>query len=722
MNRPWSPKALLDRAGGLRVARVATLPFAFAWLLIFADAAPAQNPVTWSIKANAPATLKAGDKFTAQVTAQIQGGWHLYSLTQGAGGPIPTRITVPEGQPFKLGSAVSGPRPRVEMDPNFGINTETHEGSAAFRVPIIVAADATVGSQSLNINVRFQACNDKMCLPPRTIKLNASITLVAASVPAPTTSPLPTPERAKATPSPTPAGTITANNNADTAQTSTSPTPAAVSTETLAAQPGTDTASTNGAGTNQTVGGINRGSSIWSFIWLAMTVGALSLLTPCVFPMVPITVSYFTNHAAGDRKTALRDAVIYALGIILTFTALGVALAALFGAAGINRFAASPWVNIVITLIFLSFAMSLFGAFNLQVPSSVLTRLDALSRKEEGAGGVGHFIALLLMGLTFSLTSFTCTAPFVGTLLVMAAQGHWVYPIVGMLAFSTVFALPFFILALAPQLVSQLPKSGGWLNSVKVVMGLLEVAAAMKFLSNVDLVWRWGIFTREVVLASWVAIALLITLYLLGKFQLSHDSPVRNIGALRLMTALASLALSFYLLTGLFGRRLGELESFLPPALDDQSSVLTTNNAGVLASNGELTWITNDYEGALKQARTERKPVFIDFTGYTCTNCRWMEANMFTKASVKEELARYVRVRLYTDGEGQPYEGFQQMQQEKFGTVALPLYAVVNDDGHALTTFPGLTRDQSEFVSFLKTGQARFAPNVVSMNREVISH
>jgi thiol:disulfide interchange protein len=708
MNRLWSPKPLFDRAGALRVARVVTLPFAFAWLLFFAVATPAQNPVTWSIKANAPATLKAGDKFTAQVTAQIQGGWHLYSLTQGAGGPIPTRITAPEGQPFKLGGSVSGPRPRVEMDPNFQINTETHEGNATFRVPLIVATDAPVGAQSLNINVRFQACDDTKCLPPRTVKLSAPITLVAASVPVPTTSTLPTPERAKATPSPTPAGTITANNNANTAQTSTSPTPAAVST-----------ASTNGAGTNQTVGGINRGSSIWSFIWLAMTVGALSLLTPCVFPMVPITVSYFTNHAAGDRKTALRDAVIYALGIILTFTALGVALAALFGAAGINRFAANPWVNLVITAIFIAFAFSLFGAFNLQVPSSILTKLDALSRKEEGSGRGGHVIALLLMGLTFSLTSFTCTAPFVGTLLVMAAGGDWVFPVVGMLAFSTVFALPFFVLALAPQLVSQLPKSGGWLNSVKVVMGLLEVAAAMKFLSNVDLVWGWSIFTREVVLASWVAIAALTAFYLLGKFQLSHDMGVERIGAARLMIALISLSLGFYLLTGLFGARLGELESFLPPATESSSSVASASG-GAGVRPGEISWITNDYEGALKQAAAEGKPVFIDFTGYTCTNCRWMEANMFPRGAVRRELEKYVRVRLYTDGEGQPYEGFQQMQEEKFGTVALPLYAVLGGNGQILTTFPGLTRNEAEFVSFLKTGQAKFAPDTAGLSREVV--
>jgi thiol:disulfide interchange protein len=714
----------------MRVSNRTGLLLSVACLLLSASAARAQNPVTFSIKANAASALKPGDKFTAKVAAQIQGGWHLYSITQGAGGPVPTRITMPEGQPFKLAGTPSGPRPRVAMDPNFEINTETHEGSVTFSVPVLVIADAPAGAQSLNVNVRYQACNDKNCLPPRTAKLSVPVTLVALSTVAPTSAQSEATQNAKPSPTPTRVA-VTSSNANNKAQPSPSP-PATSGKETLASQQQPASAETNSQTVNGSQAGLagpvifNTGvtgpdGSLWSFIWLAMTVGALSLLTPCVFPMVPITVSYFTNHAAGNRADALRDTSIYALGIILTFTALGVALAVLFGAAGINKFAANPWINLLITGIFISFAMSLFGAFNLQVPSSILTKLDALSRKEEGGGGVGRIIALLLMGLTFSLTSFTCTAPFVGTLLVMAAQGKWIYPVIGMLAFSTVFALPFFVLALAPQLLSQLPKSGGWLNSVKVVMGLLEVAAAMKFLSNADLVWQWGVFTREVVLASWVAVALFITLYLLGKFQLSHDSPVERLGAARLMIALVSLSLGFYLLTGLFGRRLGELESFLPPATENSSSAVLASghNTGTLAANGELNWITNDYEIALKQAKAENKPVFIDFTGYTCTNCRWMEVNMFTKGPVKEELAKYVRARLYTDGEGQPYEGFQQMQQERFGTVALPLYAIVKSDGKPLTTFPGLTRNEAEFVSFLQSGQARFAAGSISLNREV---
>ena len=553
-----------------------------------------------------------------------------------------------------------------------------------------------------------------MCLPPRTVKLNVPITFIAGVS---ATKPGITPETQKdKTPDPTAAVKKDAGNPAQvspaaplTPPTDSSAGPAVPNT----AQPDSKTAGVPSAlpiAVNSF--GSNNIGSIWSFIWLAMTVGALSLLTPCVFPMVPITVSYFTNHASGNRSGAIRDAFIYALGIILTFTALGVALAVIFGAAGINKFASSPWVNLVITGIFFSFALSLFGAFNIQLPSGVMSKLDSASRSKESS----KIIGLLLMGLTFSLTSFTCTAPFVGTLLVMAAQGKWIYPVVGMLAFSSVFALPFFILALAPQLVSQLPKSGGWLNSVKVVMGLLEIAAAMKFLSNVDLIWQWGIFTREVVLASWVAVTLLIVLYLLGKFQLAHDTPTERIGPLRLMIALVSLSLGFYLLTGLFGARLGEIESFLPPATLNTSSLVSTGGVG--SQSGDLNWIMNDYDGALQKARTENKPVLIDFTGYTCTNCRWMEANMFTKDSVRQEMDKFIRVRLYTDGEGPVFEKQQAMQQEKFGTVALPFYAVVDGSGNILGGFPGLTRNESEFVGFLKSEQTKFAPATVSQNLE----
>jgi thiol:disulfide interchange protein DsbD len=358
-------------------------------------------------------------------------------------------------------------------------------------------------------------------------------------------------------------------------------------------------------------------------------------------------------------------------------------------------------VNIVIAAIFLFFAFNLFGAYEIQIPTGVLTKLDNLTRSKEGEGS--GIAGALLMGLTFTLTSFTCTSPFVGTILVSASQGEWQMPLVGMLAFSTVFALPFFVLALAPQLVSQLPRAGGWMNSVKVAMGFLEVAAAMKFLSNVDLIWKWGIFTRSFVLAIWIAIGIILAIYLLGKFQLPHDSKPERIGSFRLMSAILSLAVSFYLLTGLFGAKLGELESFLPPDLENNSSKAFGTN------RDELSWITNDYEAALAKAKAENKRVFVDFTGYTCTNCRWMEANVFPKKEVEAEMSKFILVRLYTDGEGELYERQQQLQEQKYKTVALPFYAIVDADNKTVSTFSGLTRNVPEFVDFLKKAQENLA-------------
>lgn len=691
------------------------LAYALLLCFSFAPLAHAQSgPVSWTLGVQpTKKPVSAGVKFTARLSAGVSGGWHLYSLTQSAGGPSPTRITVPGDQPFKLVGAIRGPKPKLKYDENFQLNTETYGGPVAFTLPLEVAAGATPGRHTLRVEVRFQACTETTCLPPRNVTVEAAVEVTAAQQPAvahttsasTTATPNPSPKMepsprvspppaAPAAPSGSAAGArlqprqpagIVAAPDAGGAQSDRQRGPEAVA-------PTYAQDSTVQGGNSVVMGGAPYGDRpLLSFLWLAMTMGALSLLTPCVFPMVPITVSYFTGRSAAGRRAAAADALVYALGIVLTFTALGVLLALIAGAAGIGRFASNPWVNLTITAIFLAFALSLFGAFQIQIPSRLLTRLDDAGR------GRGRHAGTLLMGLTFTLTSFTCTAPFVGTLLVVAAGGEWLRPVVGMLGFSVAFAAPFFVLALAPRLLSRLPRSGGWLNSVKVVMGLLEVAAAMKFLSNADLVWGWGVFTREVVLASWAAVALLVTAYLLGKFRTAHDGDACTVGAARVILSVASLSLGFYLLTGLFGARLGELESFLPPK--NESAQLVRIAA---AAREESEWIVNDYDAALAQARAAGKPVFVDFTGYTCTNCRWMEANMFTRPEVSREMSRFVLARLYTDGEGEVFERQQRLQQEKFGTVALPLYGVVDGGGNVLSSFPGLTRESAGFVAFLR--------------------
>ncbi len=637
----------------MRIVRFTTLLLLILFLPVLAAA---QNPAKWSLASDSkPAQLKSGDKIKITLKAEIESGWHLYALEQPEGGPIATTIKITEGKPFAIDGKIESPKPIVRQDPLFtgldgkSLVTKFFADGVSFSIPLKTTAAPTL--DELSIDVRFQLCNDTFCLPPKTVRVSFARS-----------------EDVKKTPS------ISLDDQ---------PT----STPVINAPQPTD---------------------LWSFIWLAITFGAISLLTPCVFPMIPITVSYFMKHAVGGRAKTIKLATVYSAGIIATFSLLGMLLAVVFGAAGINLFAANPWVNLAIGAVFLFFAFNLFGYYEISIPASLLTKLDKITRTKEGKGSA--YLGALLMGLTFTLTSFTCTSPFIGTLLVSTAQGDWKMPLLGMLAFSTVFALPFFVLATVPRLLSSLPRSGGWLNSVKVVMGFLEIAAAMKFLSNVDLVWGAGmnasgvlnygkIFTRELVLIIWVIIGLGICAYILGLFKFKHDSPIKKITPLRILFAAFFFGLCIYLTTGVLGRKLGELESFLPPKNKDSAFNVLGNR------NEELQWMTNNYEAALQRAKVENKLVFVDFTGYTCTNCRWMEANMFTRPEVKAEMEKFVLVSLYTDGEGEIYERQQQMEQDRLGTVALPYYAVFDGNDQLVAGFPGLTRNMQEFVDFLKKAQ-----------------
>jgi thiol:disulfide interchange protein len=699
-----------------------------AFALVGAAGAQAQeDPITWSL-GKPPVSVTAGQTFRIQATAKIEAGWHLYAISQ-APPPIATRLSVPQGQMFTIDGSVDAPAPHVAYDQGFQMDTETYSESAVFSVPVKATVQAS-GKQVLRVNAYYQTCNDTICLPPKTVKLEsapidvkpASAADVAAAATAAQAAP-PPPAAPQA-----PAAQPSAPANAQPGSTSSSAMPGAPSGtsvptagaaapplaagQVVPAQSGSAAPPSTAAGTpsagrpaapafnpaaSDDAAAAAANGSLLSFLLLAMVSGAFALLTPCVFPMVPITVSYFTGHAAGHRGHALRNASIYGLGIILTFTAFGMLLALFMGATSLNRFAASPWINLLITAIFVGFALNLFGVFELNVPSGVLTRLDNITRQEGGSEVIGA----LLMGFTFTLTSFTCTVPFVGNVAVIAAGGGWLRPVVGMVAFSSVFALPFFLLALMPQYAAQMPRSGAWLHAVKVLMAFLEIAAAMKFISNVDLVWRWGIFTREVVLATWVVIAACMALYLMGVFRFPGEPRVRKVRAGRWLLATACLLLGGWLFLGVMGRRLGELEAFLPPAEGIQALAANDQASGI---KGELTWIMNDYQGALAQARKEHKRLMVDFTGYTCTNCRWMEANMFPRPDVRAELDRYVRVRMYTDGEGEIFQKQQALQQAMFKTVALPYYAILNEQGDPIATFPGLTRDPAKFVGFLKSG------------------
>ena len=639
-------------------------------------AAQVENPVRWSLALQGPKTVAAGSTVTLALTATVDEGWHLYSTTQPPGGPVATRITVAEGGPFELLTSPVGPAPRIAFDPNFSMETEFYDADVVFDVSVRVSETAPPGPYELVVNARFQACDERFCLPPRTERLVVPLQLVAGRSTAGGKPGAGDPR--PAVPGGPPVAVVVAPAAPAADSTSVAPDKSAPP---VADPPRVEPPQSPVRFDHE------QPSTLRGYVILAMTFGALSLLTPCVFPMVPITVSYFTARAGVSRRRALSQALVYCAGIILSFTALGMVLAIAVGASGLNQFAANPWINLAIAAIFLGFAASLIGRFEIALPSLLATRLDAWSRRGSG----GSTMATVLMGLTFTVTSFTCTAPFVGTLLVTASQGDWQWPLLGMLAFSSVFALPFFVLALMPHLLTRLPRSGEWMTSVKVSMAFLEVAAAVKFLSNVDLVWKWSVLSRDVVLGIWIALGIGLAAYLL--LTARRLGPRGGWGWRA--AAAATVALTVFLSTGLFGRRLGELEAFLPPA----SGAGQGSAAGVM--DGELPWILNDYEAALARASREGRLVLIDFTGYTCTNCRWMEANMFPRPEVRDALERYVRVRLYTDGDGPLYEKHQQFQAERFKTVALPYYAVMTADGTTLATFAGLTRKPEQFLAFL---------------------
>ena len=644
------------------------LVFLSAVLLAASALGAQQRPITWTL-AKPKAPITQGVPFTVPLHAVIPATWHLYSLTQPPGGPLATVISLPAFSTFSMAGKVRAPDPNVALDPNFNILTETYIDSVTFPVRLIARSS---GETELAITVAFQVCTDRFCLPPTKETLEVALSVAAA-----------------------PPGTVIPNAEpvVPTAATnSTSPATVAPSTAAPAtAAPAFITPSIAGTSSPATpLGGTTQ--SLPLFLWLAAVMGALSLLTPCVFPMIPITVSYFTRTGDSTRGSPTRNALIYAAGIMATFTVLGMAIALLVGAGGINRFAANPWVNLLVTTIFIAFALNLFGVWQFTLPSSLLTRLTAASNGSRG----GETVGILAMGLTFTLTSFTCTAPFVGTLLVMAAQGDWQWPLLGLMVFSAVFALPFFLLAMMPSAIAKLPRSGSWLNSVKVMMGFIEIATAMKFLANADLVWQWGIFTRDVVLIVWIVTAVLAAAYLAGLFTRVRPRP--RTGPWQYGVAVACIAIAFVLGRGIRGGRLGELESFLPPP---EGAV----TAGIASVDGELSWMVNDYAASLARAKSENKWVLIDFTGYTCTNCRWMEANMFPRAEITKEMERFVRVRLYTDGQGELYRTQQKLELDKFGTVALPYYAIVDSEGHTKSQFLGMTRSSDEYLTFLRVGQ-----------------
>lgn len=410
------------------------------------------------------------------------------------------------------------------------------------------------------------------------------------------------------------------------------------------------------------------------FMGTAFVAGLLALLTPCVFPMVPITVSYFAKRREAGGN-GLTQAGAYCFGIVGAFAAFGILVTVLFGASGVQRFATNPWVNIALGALFVFLALNLFGLYQVSLPSKMTNAFSPHGK----AGLLGP----ILMGLTFTLTSFTCTVPFVGTVLISAAAGDIVRPLLGMLAFGSAFALPFFLLALFPQFLAKLPKSGSWLEMVKAFMGFLEIAAAVKFISNADLVWGTGLISRSTFLVIWIVIFAAAALFLLRIIRLPKVDVPEKMGRGRLITIALTGVTCVWLALGASGRSLGDLEAFLPPGSADG-------------------WNEIPYDRALTIARRDRKPILIDFTGVTCTNCRWMEKNMFPRPEVKGEFGNYVLLKLFTDRMSPEDRANQELMKKLTNKVTLPIYVIVGTDGKVQRIFEGSTPSSDKFVTFLK--------------------
>ncbi len=448
----------------------------------------------------------------------------------------------------------------------------------------------------------------------------------------------------------------------------------------------------------------SRALGLRGFLLLAIVAGLASLLTPCVFPMIPLTISYFTKHA-NNRLEAARMASLFGGAIIVTFTAIGIIAAILVGAAGAQRIAANPWVNLFIAVALVGFALALLGLYELRLPSRLLNYFNRQGSERSG------YVGVLFMGLTLTLVSFSCTAPFVGGLLTAASGGTWLYPLLGMVVYSATFAFPFILLALFPNALNALPQSGSWMNAVKVVLGFVELAAAVKFFSNADLIWSWGLISRPLGIAFIVVVFFLTGMYLLGHLRLPRETPPESIGVGRMMASVLFFVAALYMIPGLLGAPLNKLDAYLPPRQGTDVSILSSliqiSNLSASVSTDE-GWYVDDIEGAFEEAALRGRPVLVDFSGYTCTNCREMETNVFPRKPIADRFeSDFVLLRLYTDGLEHGDE-FNRYQLQLTGTVALPTYAVVEPIERILLAKRSGMMDVDEFAAFLDAAVQTF--------------
>jgi len=658
----------------------------------------AQEPASW--------TTKLIDKGNGEVeltfSFKIDPTWHIYEINIPDGGPMPTSLSIDKltGATKVGGFKAVNSKLKKAYDEIFEMEVGYYEAQATFVQRLRITDKAAF---ALEGDFRGQVCSevDGQCIPIKidldykAKDLPAGLTIATASA-----GEKKTPETVtNKTIEEVPAEVLPVDSL------SLSPVTTSVN-DTDLWTPVIEEIKAYGA-----AGDTSDLSILWIFLG-GFGGGLLALLTPCVWPMIPMTVSFFLKRNKKSKGKAVKDAITYGLGIIIIYVALGLIITAIFGASALNDLSTSAIFNLLFFALLVVFAISFFGAFELVLPSSWTNKMDS---KADSTTGI---ISIFFMAFTLALVSFSCTGPIIGTLLVQAAgSGSIVAPAIGMLGFAIALAIPFALFAIFPSWLESMPKSGGWLNSVKVVLGFLELALALKFFSVADLAYGWGILDREVFLVLWIVIFVLLGIYLLGKLKLPHDSDLKHVSVFRLFLAIISFAFAVYMVPGLWGAPLKAISAFSPPLFTQDFNLY----------KGEVHAMFDDYEAGMEYAKKNNKPVMIDFSGYGCVNCRKMEASVWTDARVKDLLEKdYVLITLMVDDKKKLPEVIEveengkttklktigdkwsYLQRHKFGTNSQPYYVLLDHAGKPIGPSYAYNEDIDKYIEFLKKGLSNY--------------
>lgn len=629
--------------------------------------------------------------------------FHIYSQKDnGNDGPIPTTFTFKKSADYQLVGKVQEGHAEEVFDQQFQMKVKFFHGETEFKQKIKITTRKKFNVEGY---VNYMACDDEKCLPPTDVDFSFAVN-AAKMKSCMTTENNPAVEKTTAEVVPP----VAATPVTDTLVTETA--------DTVVVEAGDNAVITElEPGCGEITGGSNHtDKSLWGIFIAGILGGFVALLTPCVFPMIPMTVSFFTKRS-GNRKKGLMNAIIYSLSIIVIYVGLGFLVTVTLGSDALNDMASSVFFNLTFFIVFLIFAFSFFGAFEIVLPSSLVNKADSASEK-------GGLIGIFFMAFTLSLVSFSCTGPIIGTLLVEAAHGgSYLGPLTGMTGFALALALPFGLFSAFPGWLNSLPKSGGWLNTVKVSLGFIELALAFKFLSNVDLAYHWGFLKREIFIAIWVIIFGMLGFYLLGKLRFSHDSDVPHISVPRLMFAILSLTFTLYLIPGIWGAPLKLISGFPPPEF--YKEWITEKSSGHCPHNLNCY---HDYEAGMAYAKTVGKPVMVDFTGWSCVNCRKMEDNVWSDPEVLKRLSdKYVLISLYVDDKEELPEEKQyvsevtgkkirtvgnkwsELQTSVYKTNSQPYYVLLDNKGRILAEPRGYTPDIKTYTKYLDEGLCRYS-------------